>query len=176
MGKRSGERSTGPKCIAIVGPFASGKTSLFEAMLARTGAIASKHGRIRKHGRRSFPEAKSHKMSVEGDYRFDELHGRSITFVDCPGSVEFAYEAEPVLAAATWLSLLRKPTRRSCLPAIVAAPAGRSGHSPRPVSQQNRQGQFQRARNAETFADRIEDADAPAPNPDLAERHCHWLH
>ena len=32
-------RKTGPRCIAIVGPFASGKTSLLEEILARTGAI-----------------------------------------------------------------------------------------------------------------------------------------
>ena len=39
MGNRAGGRRTGPKCIAIVGPFASGKTTLLEALLARTGAI-----------------------------------------------------------------------------------------------------------------------------------------
>ena len=39
MGNRAGGRRTGPKCIAIVGPFASGKTTLLEAILARTGAI-----------------------------------------------------------------------------------------------------------------------------------------
>jgi elongation factor G len=45
MGKRAGGRRTGPKCIAIVGPFASGKTTLLEAILARTGAI-SKQGSV----------------------------------------------------------------------------------------------------------------------------------
>jgi len=32
-------RSAGPRCIAIVGPFQAGKTTLLEAILARTGAI-----------------------------------------------------------------------------------------------------------------------------------------
>jgi elongation factor G len=32
-------RVAGPRCIALVGPFASGKTTLLEAILARTGAI-----------------------------------------------------------------------------------------------------------------------------------------
>ena len=29
----------GPRCIALVGPFQSGKTTLLEAILSRTGAI-----------------------------------------------------------------------------------------------------------------------------------------
>src|SRR4029077_14959251 len=29
----------GPRCIALVGPFQSGKTTLLEAIMARTGAI-----------------------------------------------------------------------------------------------------------------------------------------
>ena len=32
-------RVAGPRCVALVGPFASGKTTLLEAILARTGAI-----------------------------------------------------------------------------------------------------------------------------------------
>ena len=35
----NGTRATGPRCIALVGPFQSGKTTLLEAILARTGAI-----------------------------------------------------------------------------------------------------------------------------------------
>ena len=38
-------RISGPRCIALVGPFASGKTTLLEAVLARTGAI-SRQGTI----------------------------------------------------------------------------------------------------------------------------------
>jgi len=36
----NGTRATGPRCVALVGPFQSGKTSLLEAILARTGVIA----------------------------------------------------------------------------------------------------------------------------------------
>ena len=35
---QNGTRATGPRCIALVGPFQSGKTTLLEAILARTGA------------------------------------------------------------------------------------------------------------------------------------------
>ena len=35
----NGTRATGPRCVALVGPFQSGKTTLLEAILARTGVI-----------------------------------------------------------------------------------------------------------------------------------------
>jgi elongation factor G len=100
MGKRAGERPRGPKCIAIVGPFASGKTTLLEAILARTGAISrqnsvSSGNTVGDHS----AEARAHAMSVEATFATCDFMGESITFVDCPGSLEFAFEAEPVLAA-----------------------------------------------------------------------------
>ncbi len=121
MGKRSGERSTGPKCVAIVGPFASGKTSLFEALLARTGAIAKQAaaGSGNTVGDHS-PEAKAHKMSVEATIATTAFMGESITFVDCPGSVEFAHEAEPVLAAADMAVVVAEADEKK-LPALQLA-------------------------------------------------------
>ncbi|MEI9400955.1 elongation factor G [Mesorhizobium argentiipisi] len=100
MGTRAGGRRTGPKCIAIVGPFASGKTTLLEAILARTGAIprqnpVSSGNTVSDHS----PEARAHGMSVEATFATTDFMGEQITFVDCPGSIEFAFEAEPVLAA-----------------------------------------------------------------------------
>ena len=100
MGTRAGGRRTGPKCIAIVGPFASGKTTLLEAILARTGAIprqssVSSGNTVSDHS----PEARAHAMSVEANVATTDFMGDTLTFIDCPGSVEFAFEAEPVLAA-----------------------------------------------------------------------------
>ena len=100
MGTRAGGRRTGPKCIAIVGPFASGKTTLLEAILARTGSIprqnpVSSGNTVSDHS----PEARAHAMSVEAAIATTEFMGEQITFVDCPGSIEFSFEAEPVLAA-----------------------------------------------------------------------------
>ena len=100
MGNRAGNRATGPKCVAIVGPFASGKTTLLEAILARTGAIprqnpVSSGNTVGDHS----PEARAHAMSVEVSFATVDFMGESITFVDCPGSIEFAFEAMPVLAA-----------------------------------------------------------------------------
>ncbi|MEW9806660.1 elongation factor G [Mesorhizobium marinum] len=99
MGSRAGGRRTGPKCIAIVGPFASGKTTLLEAILARTGAIprqnpVSSGNTVSDHS----PEAKAHAMSVEASVATTDFMGESMTFIDCPGSVEFSFEADAVLA------------------------------------------------------------------------------
>ena len=101
MANRAGGRRTGPKCIAIVGPFASGKTTLLEAILARTGAIPRQNavGSGSTVGDAS-PEARAHQMSVEATVATTSFMGESITFIDCPGSIEFAFEAEPILAAA----------------------------------------------------------------------------
>jgi elongation factor G len=38
-------------------------------------------------------------MSVEATFATTDFMGEQFTFVDCPGSIEFAFEAEPVLAA-----------------------------------------------------------------------------
>ncbi|PLP58138.1 elongation factor G [Mesorhizobium loti] len=99
MGNRAGGRRSGPKCIAIVGPFASGKTTLLEAILARTGAIprqnpVSSGNTVSDHS----AEARAHAMSVEATVATAEFMGDELTFIDCPGSIEFAFEAEPVLA------------------------------------------------------------------------------
>ena len=113
MGARAGERRKGPKCIAIVGPFASGKTTLFDAILARTGAIprqnaVSSGNTVGDHT----PEARAHQMSVEATFATTEFLGESITFVDCPGSVEFAFEAQPVLAACDLAVVVAEPDEK----------------------------------------------------------------
>ena len=39
MGQAQGQLARSARCIALVGPYLSGKTTLLEAILARTGAI-----------------------------------------------------------------------------------------------------------------------------------------
>ncbi len=92
--------SKGPRCIALVGPFQSGKTTLLEAILARTGAIA-RQGTVDAGttvGDAS-KEARHHKMSVEASFATTEFMGDSYTFVDCPGSIEFIQDMRSVLPA-----------------------------------------------------------------------------
>jgi elongation factor G len=88
----------GPRLIAIVGPFQSGKTTLLEAMLARSGAI-TRQGSVREGSSigDSSPEARAHAMSVEANMATAEFMGDRYTFVDCPGSIEFMQEMNNVL-------------------------------------------------------------------------------
>src|SRR6201992_4549736 len=90
----------GPRCIALVGPFQSGKTTLLEAILARTGAI-QRQGTVDAGttvGDAS-KEARHHKMSVELSVATTSFMGDSYTFIDCPGSVEFVHDMRAALPA-----------------------------------------------------------------------------
>ncbi len=90
----------GPRCIALVGPFQSGKTTLLEAILARTGAIP-KAGSVdagTSVGDAS-PEARHHKMGVCLTAATTNFMGDEYTFLDCPGSIEFAHDMRAAMPA-----------------------------------------------------------------------------
>jgi elongation factor G len=96
----NGTRNSGPRCIALVGPFQSGKTTLLEAILARTGAV-QRQGTVDAGttvGDAS-KEARHHKMSVEATFATASFMGDSYTFIDCPGSIEFIQDMRSVLPA-----------------------------------------------------------------------------
>lgn len=87
--------------IAIVGPYSSGKTTLLESLLFLTTAITRK-GNI-KDGNTvsdSAPEARERQMSVEVSAATTTYEDINFTFLDCPGSVEFAQETYNALVGA----------------------------------------------------------------------------
>src|ERR1700676_3405939 len=91
-------RVAGPRCIALLGPFQSGKTTLLEAILVRTGAI-QRQGTVEAGttvGDAS-RESRHHSMSVELSVATTNFMGDSYTFIDCPGSVEFIHDMRAVL-------------------------------------------------------------------------------
>jgi elongation factor G len=90
----------GPRCIALVGPFQSGKTTLLEAILARTGAIP-RAGSVETGtsvGDAS-AEARRHRMGVGLSAATTSFMDDSYTFIDCPGSIEFAHDMRAALPA-----------------------------------------------------------------------------
>src|SRR3954464_2323096 len=96
----NGTSPKGPRCIALVGPFQSGKTTLLEAILARTGAIP-RQGAVESGSTvgDASKEARHHKMSVELSVATTNFLGDNYTFIDCPGSVEFIHDMRTALPA-----------------------------------------------------------------------------
>ena len=83
----------GIRNVAIVGPYASGKTTLLESLLFVTGAISRK-GRVQDNntvGDHS-QEARDRQMSVEVSVASTEYGGLRFNFLDCPGSIELVQE------------------------------------------------------------------------------------
>ena len=98
--RANGNRPMGPRCIALVGPFQSGKTTLLEAILARTGAI-QRQGSVEAGtsvGDNS-REARDHRMSVELSVATTSFMDDNYTFIDCPGSIEFIHDMRAALPA-----------------------------------------------------------------------------
>ncbi len=97
----AGRKPSGPRCVALVGPYLSGKTSLLESLLAACGAIPRK-GSI-KDGTTigdTSAAARARQMSVELNIAHARFMDDPWTFIDCPGSIEFAHEAHAALMVA----------------------------------------------------------------------------
>jgi elongation factor G len=99
-GVNNGGRAGGPRCVALVGPFQSGKTTLLEAILARTDTIP-RQGTVEASNTvgDASKEARHHHMSVELTVATTNFMGDAYTFLDCPGSVEFVHDMRAVLPA-----------------------------------------------------------------------------
>ena len=92
---------TNTRNVAIVGPYSSGKTTLLESILFVTKAITRK-GTI-KDGNTvgdGSAEARDRSSSVELSVAHTQHQEINFTFLDCPGSVEFAQETYNALVGA----------------------------------------------------------------------------
>ncbi|MCR0982586.1 elongation factor G [Roseomonas populi] len=75
------------RAIALVGPQGSGKSALFEALLTASGTPPARRAAQRGPG-------------TELRLAHCRVAGSEWSILDCPGSVEFTYQAEAALAAA----------------------------------------------------------------------------
>jgi elongation factor G len=99
----------GPRSVALIGPYGCGKSTLFDALMAAAGAAVRRTGDSRKHA-----------ASIEVRLGHCSFLGDRWSIVDCPGSVEFAYEAEAALAAVDFAIVVCEPsaTKISSVPLL----------------------------------------------------------
>ncbi|WP_426959473.1 elongation factor G [Muricoccus radiodurans] len=93
QGKQAGR---GARAIALVGPQGSGKSTLFDALMAPAGTAAR---------RGAAPS-----MSTELRLGHVTVMGDDWAILDCPGSVEFSYDAECALAVVDLAVVVCEPS------------------------------------------------------------------
>ncbi|WP_119166917.1 elongation factor G [Algihabitans albus] len=92
------------RCAVLVGPYGSGKTSLLEALLFAAGTTDRK-GLVGD----ASAEAKARSMSVEPNVAGATYLEDVWSFIDCPGSVELAQDAQDALIAADVAVVVAEP-------------------------------------------------------------------
>jgi elongation factor G len=103
---------SGSRNVAIVGPYLSGKTTLLESLLFVTGAISRK-GSVKDSNTvgDSAAESRDRHMSVEIGAASAEYSDTRFTFIDCPGSIEFAQETYNALIGVDAAIVVCEPIR-----------------------------------------------------------------
>jgi len=118
MGQAQGQPARSARCIALVGPYLSGKTTLLEAILARTGVIKRQGSVAAKNtAGDASEEARHHGMSVELNAATVDFLDDTFTFLDCPGSIEFQADATNVLTACDAAVVVCEPDEKK-VPAL----------------------------------------------------------
>jgi hypothetical protein len=121
--------------VALVGPYSSGKSTLFEALMEASGTPVKRPADPRN--RPATTEVRLGHCSYLGD---------AWSVLDCPGSIEFAYETSCALAMVDLAVVVCEPAPARVL--TVAETAGRPGYSAHTVHQQDRHAGGQRERYA----------------------------
>ncbi len=96
--------SSNPRSIALVGPYGSGKSTLFESLMAAAGTP------IRRSG-----EQRTHTMTTELTLGHCRFMGEQWSILDCPGSVEFGADTAAALAMVDLAVVVCEPTPERAL-------------------------------------------------------------
>jgi len=93
--------AAGHRCVALVGPYLSGKTTLMEALLFAGGSIP-RRGSVRDGTTVGdhVAEARARQMSTELNVADAKFLDDTWTILDCPGNVELLYETQQAMLAA----------------------------------------------------------------------------
>ena len=111
-----------PRSVALVGPYSSGKSTLFEALLEAAGAPVKRPA-----------DPRNRPMTTEIRLGHCGYLGDPWSIMDCPGSIEFAYQTcsalamadiavvvcEPTAAKAAMVAPLLKTLRQEGVPHII---------------------------------------------------------
>lgn len=105
-------KPSGPRSVALIGPYMSGKTTLLESILWVTGATSRK-GSVTDGNTvgDSVQEARDREMSTEVNVATTTFLDDRFTFLDCPGSVELSQETLNVLPGVDAAVLVCEPDR-----------------------------------------------------------------
>jgi len=82
-----GKNGRSPRSVALVGPYSSGKSTLFEAMMEAAGASVKRPA-----------DPRNRPMTTEIRLGHCTYLGDFWSILDCPGSIEFAHETRSALA------------------------------------------------------------------------------
>lgn len=105
-------KPSGPRSVALIGPYMSGKTTLLESILWVTGATSRK-GSVTDGNTvgDSAQEARDRQMSTEVNVATTTFLDDRFTFLDCPGSVELLQETLNALPGVDAAVLVCEPDR-----------------------------------------------------------------
>ena len=88
----------GPRAVALIGPQGSGKSALFDALLAAAGSPSPRRA-----------DSRARAMGTETRLGHCSFLDEPWALLDCPGSVEFAQETAAALAVADLALLVCEP-------------------------------------------------------------------
>ena len=93
-----------PRSVALVGPYGSGKSTLFESLMAAAGSPVRRAG-----------EQRARAMTTELVLGHCNFLGDAWSLLDCPGSVEFATETAAALSAVDLAVIVCEPVPERAL-------------------------------------------------------------
>ncbi len=93
-----------PRSVALVGPYGSGKSTLFEALIAAAGGPVKRGGGARNRA-----------MSTMLRLGNGAFLGDPWSILDCPGSIEFSFEAAAAIAVVDLAVVVCEPAPERAL-------------------------------------------------------------